>query len=179
MEISQSLDHNTFTAMYNRLYNKVYSYIRLRVSNVDDVEDITQEVFLSAFRSWKEMPDDTVAKHFLFIIARSRMIDFYKSAHTRYSAKAKVEGMDDVVDPLDTYESNDPLPQDIFIKNENSHEVTKILNNLSGIDREIIVLRFMEEMSYEEISEVLQINIEAGRKKVSRILDKIRKDKQK
>ena len=76
-----------FTDLHNRLYGKVFSFVRLRINDVEEVKDIVQDVFLKAYNSWvtneNGLPDENTARNFLYIIARQRMIDKWRSAKFR------------------------------------------------------------------------------------------------
>ena len=57
-----------------------------------------------------------------------------------------------------------------------SDEVHRILKGLTGRQKEIIYLRFVHEMSFEEISEIMEINIQSARNLLTRSMEKIRKE---
>ncbi|MEO4980255.1 sigma-70 family RNA polymerase sigma factor, partial [Bacteroides ovatus] len=57
-----------------------------------------------------------------------------------------------------------------------SDEIHHILKGLTGRQKEIIYLRFVHEMSFEEISEIMEINIQSARNLLTRSMEKLRKE---
>ena len=165
-------NHKNFTALHNSLYRPIFNFISLRVRNKQEVEDLTQDVFLKAYNSWETLPEANSAKNFLYYIARQRMIDLWKSARSKYDTSDVVlGGGEEEFDAAD----DGPLPEDIFAENEKKQQALKILNSLKPGDRDILYLRFIEEKEYSEIAEVLKISQEHARQKVSRALEQAKK----
>jgi RNA polymerase sigma-70 factor (ECF subfamily) len=136
-------------------------------------------VFVTAYKTihnWPKPLQDHVAKKYLFIIARSRMIDFWKKASNRYEVK-NFEIMDQYGEEIDFFsnvQDDNPLPEELFEQNENKKLALKMLEILSPNDREIIILKYIEDLPYNEISEILKTSEEVVRKRVSRALQKVK-----
>lgn len=162
-------NHANFTALHKNLYQPLFHFVSLRVGNKEEAEDVVQDVFLKAYNSWEVLPESATAKNFLYYIARQKLIDLWKSARFRYSSGKELDESD--FDEVDT----GPLAIDLFEKGERKEEVKKILDSLKPGERDILYLRFLEEKSYEEISEVLKISEESARQKVKRALEGARK----
>ena len=165
-----------FANLHNRLYGKIFSFVRMRVKDKSDVEDIVQDVFLKAYNSWVStpngIPDESSAKNFLYIMARQRMIDMWRSAKNRFQTEAPNFGEEDYFDSLD---SDEPLPEDVFVQNEKKDYVTGLLNKLKKEEREILMLRFLEEMEYKELAKIYKTSEDNIRQKVSRSLQNLKK----
>jgi RNA polymerase sigma-70 factor (ECF subfamily) len=159
-------NHANFTALHNTTYNSLFNFIHLRVRDREEATDLVQEVYLKAYNSWGLLPEPQTAKNFLFYIARQKMIDLWKSARIRYSSDADINDVE--FDEAD----GDSLPETLFEKSEREAEALDILNSLKPGERDILYLRFIEEKSYEEISEILKISGEYARQKVARALAK-------
>lgn len=172
-----------FTSLHNRLYGKVFSFVRLRITNVDEVKDIVQDVFLKAYNSWVDdsagIPDEKTARNYLYIIARQRMIDVWRSGRNKYQVDLFNKNYEDSygedgTGDFDLLESDMPLPEDIFLKNENKQKVTDLLNKLKQEDRELLVLRYLEELEYRELADIYKTSEDNLRQKVSRALTKLK-----
>lgn len=162
-------NHQNFTALYKNLYSPIFNFISLRVRNKQEVEDLTQDVFLKAYNSWKVLPDENTAKNFLYYIARQRMIDLWKSAKKKYESDGEINLEE--FDQVDT----EPLPEELFEKSERQKEALDLLNALKAGERDILYLRFIGEKDYEEIAEILKITSDYARQKVSRALQAAKK----
>ncbi len=178
-----SIDNQEFTSMHNRLYNRVYSYLSFRINDSEEVKDLVQEVFLKAFRTWDVIPDEKVAMSYLYVIARSKSIDFFRSARHKYLGFLPGNSHDEFTDTspndqnqFDSVKSDLPLPEDIFIKNENNKMVMEMLNILEPLERELVSLRFLSELEYSELSKIYNTTEDNVRKKISRALAKVRKN---
>jgi RNA polymerase sigma-70 factor, ECF subfamily len=184
MRQSENTQDN-FSLLHNRLYGKVFSYVRMRIRNVDEAEDIVQDVFLKAYASWGggvELEENT-AKNYLFMIARQRMIDLWRSARNKYETEVYTgnsdEESDDGVNNFDNMADDSPLPEDLFQEDENKRYVLDLLNKLKPAEREILALRFLEEMEYKELAKVYKTSEDNIRQKVSRSLQNLKKVAQK
>jgi RNA polymerase sigma-70 factor (ECF subfamily) len=161
-----------FTQIYTDFYKLVYYFVFQKIGSKEIAEDITQETFLTAYKSWKEIPDKDSCRNFLYIIARNRMIDYWRSAHNKYSVLPEVKEEGESF--FDTFSASEKLQEDWFVETENSKKALQILNNLPEKDREILLVKFLQEMSYKEISSVYNISEESARKRVERALKKAR-----
>jgi RNA polymerase sigma-70 factor (ECF subfamily) len=169
------IDHFAFSQMYHKFYHKIFGFVRMRINNFDDATDVVQDVFLTAYKTWSELPDENTSRNFLFIIARSKMIDFWRKAHNRYEIKNLDSFLSEGEESFwDNIKDENPIPEEIFEQNHNKQAALKMLEVLSDLEKEIVTLKYIEELSYGEISEILKISEENARQRVSRALKKIK-----
>lgn len=176
-----------FTDLHNRLYGKLFSFVNLRVRDKEEVKDIVSDVFLKAFSSFGNMeqfPDETTARNYLFHIARQRMIDVWRSARHRLQTDLlntkydSLEGnTDDHDQSFDELPSELPLPEEMFESDERREQAVLLLSSLNDLERELMVLRFLNELEYRELAEIYETTEDNIRQKVSRALQKLRKNK--
>jgi RNA polymerase sigma-70 factor (ECF subfamily) len=124
------------------------------------------------------MPDENTARNFLYIIARQRMIDKWRSAKFRLQTdltSKNDEGELEEGGDFDSFASDDPLPEEVFQKTESRNEVLELLNKLKKEERELLILRFLEEMEYKELSQIYKTSEENIRQRVSRGLQNLKK----
>jgi RNA polymerase sigma-70 factor (ECF subfamily) len=164
--------------LHNRLYGKVFAFVHLRVIDIEEVKDIVQDVFLRAYKTWgDDVPEDNSAKNFLFLIARQRMIDLWRSGRARYRGEFVSKNFDDeelLFNEFDDLKDNSPLPEEIFEENENKTFLLELLNQLKQGEREILVLRFLEELEYKELARIYKTSEDNIRQKVSRSLQNLK-----
>jgi RNA polymerase sigma-70 factor (ECF subfamily) len=168
---------NEFSDLHNRLYGKVFSFVKLRIRDSEEVKDIVQDVFMRAFKSWDKIPDETSAKNFLYMVAKQRMIDIWRSSrfksHSESSTLVDEEGGEESL--FDHFESGEPLPEEVFEENEKKKHVLNLLNSLKESDREILILRYLEELEYKELASIYKTSEGNIRQKVSRSLQNLKK----
>lgn len=119
-------------------YDKIYRYCYFKVQNRETAEDITQETFLR-FLENKTYKDTGKSFHYLYTIARNLCIDEYRR------------------------KKDEPLENEIPENNLEDHMLTKIslktaLSQLNEIDRELLLLRYVNEVPVSEISKIYGIS---------------------
>jgi RNA polymerase sigma-70 factor, ECF subfamily len=176
-----TINSNEFSQMYTRLYKTVYYFVLFKINNPEEAKDIASEVFMTAFRTWGEMPEnDEMCKKYLIVTAKSRIIDFYRRHHTNFSVnstqKRFIENSEGSEDEsfFERIASDEPLPETYFAKSEDSQSAIKLLNLVDGSDRQVLISRYIEDMTYKEMSEVYEMKEQSLRKKVERALEKIK-----
>jgi RNA polymerase sigma-70 factor, ECF subfamily len=130
-----------------KTYNKaIYNYIYFRTNRQKEVaEDLTQEVFLKVWAK-REQFDQTKSKikNWLFVIAHNIVIDYYrkkKDIVIDYEVQENWETPDNTTESL----NNELL----------SAYVLKKMDELNATEKEIIILRFIEDLEISEIAEII------------------------
>lgn len=156
-------DKDAFGQIYKIYYRKIYRYLRINLNSQEAAEDLAQETFLKAWRSISTFSaySGGSLQAFLFRIARNLMIDL---------SREKKEF------PLDTaleIESKDDFEEDLDRKT-NIETVQKALTKLEDEDKQLVILRFFEEMPHADIAQIIDSNEGAVRVKLHRILKKLK-----
>jgi len=142
----------------NQLYKSLFLFIKKRVNNQEDAEDLTQEVFYKLSKSKTESVDDI--KSWLFTIAKNTITDYYR--------KKKIY----------TEELNHKLAQseneDKATANELSECIRVFIGMLPKDYRSIITLSELERVSQKEIAERLNVNYATVRSKIQRGRKKVK-----
>jgi RNA polymerase sigma-70 factor (ECF subfamily) len=140
---------DSFGLIYDYYLTRVYRFVFLKVTNKEEAEDITQQVFMKA---WEALPrfesEGSPFVSWIFRIARNTVIDFYRTKKHNLSLDEGI-GVDDVLENS---------PEDIFFQNQEKAQVIKALENLTDDQKEVVTLRFVEGFSYKEISAITEKN---------------------
>lgn len=150
-----------FKPIYQKWLKPVYRYFYFRVGNEKDAEDLTSQVFLKVYEDLPRYHNRGYFSAWLFTIARARAVDFYR--------KKKCEVPLTEANPLPDEESL----TNQTIHNDDLHQVLQLIQRLPPDQQELIRLRFVAELSYREIGNLLHRKEDAVRKATSRILDRI------
>lgn len=152
----------SFLFYFEKYKDKIYNYFFYRVNyNRDLAEDLTSEVFLKAFKSFGKFDESRPFQSWIFAISRNHLINHYRVSGREFALE------EDIKAPADN------LLQKIGQK----EEAEKILAVISGLDeyhRDVLLLRFVDELSNKEIAEVLEKEEGAIRVQISRALNKLR-----
>jgi RNA polymerase sigma-70 factor, ECF subfamily len=133
-------DLDAFTSLYRRYFNVVYKRVCYVIPEAD-VEDVTQEIFIALLRSIKGFQAKALFRTWFRTLTTRQIAEYYRS-------KSRKEGRS--VLQLDLIES---LPDHNFHENVESRIwVRKALNELPKQYREIILMRFIEGLSFNEIA---------------------------
>jgi RNA polymerase sigma factor (sigma-70 family) len=106
------------------------------------------------------------------------MIDKWRSAKFRLQTdigSKDDDGDGEVWSEFDNFASDSPMPEEVFKENEAKEDLLKMLNQLKKEEREILVLRFLEELEYVELARIYKTSESNMRQKVSRSLQNLKK----
>jgi len=151
---------------YEKLvYNAAYQLVR----SEEDALDVAQETFLKAFRSLNSFRGDCRFSTWLYKICRNAALDYLRAEQRRRTVSLTEEdedGSENVIDPPDPDLLSDP--QRRLEQKEDRLAVRAAINRLSREHREILVLRDMEGYSYEEIAEMLDLELGTVKSRINR-----------
>ena len=131
----------------------VYSLARYLLGNTADAEDAAQEAFLRAFRHFDTFRGVAI-KPWLFAILRNVCWSIRKSS-ARFAAP--LDDDDDRAAPLWSAEGETPEAE--VLRQRDSTEVRRLLDELPVAFREVVVLREIDDLSYREIAEIVGVPV--------------------
>jgi len=166
----QFLDGNeiAFSQLYCLFFDDLLTYGRRVGGDNEMVEDLIQDLFLKLYQKKIILEDNTKLRSFLFRALKNLI-------YNQLLRNAKLQSLPDYDFAFDLdYTIDEQLS---WMHDQGlSDEVHHILKGLTGRQKEIIYLRFIHEMSFEEISEIMKINIQSARNLLFRSMEKIRKE---
>jgi RNA polymerase sigma factor (sigma-70 family) len=133
--------------------SRLRSFIRKRVPNEADVEDLLQEVFYELVEANRLlMPIDYVTG-WLFRVARNRITDLFRKKKAETFSDAAVEDEDGELMPIeDLLPSPDAGPEALFVRGVLLDELKSALGELPAEQREVFVAHELEGRSFKELS---------------------------
>jgi RNA polymerase sigma-70 factor, ECF subfamily len=132
-----------------RIYNLSYRYVNRR----DEAEDLTQEIFIKVYQNLKSFrPEMGSLQNWVLKIGRNLIIDRYRQSR-RFQAIGGIEEME----AMNLRDENTPDPLRAAEQEEASAFLMSGLRALSPELKEALILRDLEKMSYQEITELLAI----------------------
>ena len=157
---------DTFKKIYEDESDAIFRFCLTRVSNKDQALDITQETFLRLWNNLLEEKKILNYRAFIFTIARNLIIDWYRK-EKNISLDKMIE--DEGFDQVDNY-----AMKNIETGIEGRYLVDKI-NELSPMNKDPVYLRFVEDLSPEEIGKILNISTNNASVRINRGLEELRK----
>ena len=147
-------DACAFNEVYLLLRNPVFGFVNRMLGMSSAAEDITQETFVFFI----EHPEKYLAEKgsllaFLCGVARYKIMHYLRKHRNRL--EISVDAMDDFIEPVDEF-AQDPLK--ILLDNEIDLKIEECIALLPPLQREVLILREIQELSYEEIAKIIEAN---------------------
>ena len=155
-------DENAAEELIKRYYTSILHYCKRHCSNLERAEDLTQETFLKLFRNLSGYKEKKKFRAYLYTIANHLCID-----ESRKMEVYSLENEEEI-----RYECNE------MRRIEDRSEINYLLNALSPKQRETVILRFGEQLKYEEIAKVMGCNIRTAQSRVRNALKIMRKEQE-
>ena len=145
VERARNGDEEAVTLLYETHVDSIFAYIRYRVHSDAMAEDITSEVFLRMVRSIASYKDQGAPfRAWLFRIAANLITDHYRQG-SKYQAGPIPE----------SYESDDTDPFDHLMHEDERQHLRLAIKTLPAEYQDLLVLRFVEDLSHTEIASIL------------------------
>lgn len=156
------------TTLYERYAASIFAYARLHSSSWQDAEDLTLEVFLIALEhdnlTWLAEKQQLV---WLRRVAHNKQIDHY-----RRSTRPAIIPLEQVVETV--YHDGALTPEQFALRREELEHLYKAVEALSLLQRQVLQLRFGDDLRFADIAILLDKSEEAVRKLYSRTLARLR-----
>lgn len=163
-----------FNSKFFPYLSTLYNYAFYLTKDEEDANDLVQDTFVKAFRFMENFQEGTNEKAWLFKIMKNGFINDYRKKTNKpihYSFDNVIETNDNdnseeyVPQGNIDYEINDPVDN---FRGLMGDEITFALEKLPSDYRQIIILADIEEFSYEELSDILEIPIGTVRSRLFR-----------
>jgi len=168
--------HSVITGLWSN-YGTVRHWISTNISNSiarqTDADDVMQETFAEACRNADDLAkkDDKAALNWLSLVARRKLIDRFRRAGAK--RRKAVESRSVTPDGVDI-PAMISTPSSFVARREAKELLIRALSQLSDRHRLAIRLRFFEDRPYSEVSEQLEISVEAAQMLTKRALRKLK-----
>ena len=145
-----------FYYLMKRYELRIFHYIR-RLTNVSQAEkeDILQDIFIKVYRNLNGFNQNLKFSSWIYRIAHNEIINHYLKNKSRLKMFSINLDNNDVYH-LDELVSNTDDIFDHLISHENADKIKEVLEKLPNKYREILILRYLEEKKYDEISDILR-----------------------
>jgi RNA polymerase sigma factor (sigma-70 family) len=164
-------DVELFGVLFDRYHQRLYEFFYRLGSSAASSEDLVQEVFLRMLKYRKTFRADSEFRGWMYHIARTVRIDRFKSQRDETSlAAGDAEG---------GHRPSPPAPDGYIEARERSQLLERALLRLPEDKRELLILARFQELKYEQIASLLNIDAGAVKVRVHRAMTELREIVQK
>ncbi|MDD2997791.1 MAG: sigma-70 family RNA polymerase sigma factor [Erysipelotrichia bacterium] len=163
-----------FAELVERYEKLVFSFLLARQNNMQEVEDVVQETFVKAFRHLASFDCERRFAAWLLTIARNLLVD------SKRKLGRSVASSDVVIDGLlsDLPRDDSTHPPEVLIRREHFRKVVKMIQELSEELRVPFLLRIVNELSYQEISDLLNIPLQTVKNRIFKARAQLREKRE-
>lgn len=180
VERAQGGDQRAFKELFDKYRQPLYYHILKMVHRDDVIEDLQQEIFLKAFDNIHSYNSGFAFSTWLYRITTNHTIDFLRKK------RLKTSSIDDPIKTKDgemrvDIEDEDASSDDLVMQTQRQLVIRQALDSLPEKYRMVIQYRHMEELSYQEIAELMDLPLGTVKAHIFRareLLYKYLKDKQ-
>ena len=153
---------SAFDKLYDRYVQPIYRYVYSRVGSAHEAEDITSQTFMAAYESLARYRERGQFSAWLFRIARSKLNEHFRRSRREVGLEAAGQIL----------EREDALGT--LIRAEELSRIRSIIDHLDEEEQDLIRLRYVADLSFVEIADLLGRREDAVKKSVYRLLARLK-----
>ena len=174
VQAAKQEDQHAFRQLLDLHWNELYGFMIKRTENENDAEDLCLQAFSKAFDKIETFNNEFTFSTWLTSIAKNLHVDMIRKEKTRLHQSNDVEevGRDVIDETLG--------PEDQLIRSQNLNKLLQQVKSLKPIYRDVIQLRFFQELSHKEIAIQLGLslsNVKVRLLRAKKLLSEIINDK--
>ncbi len=156
---------SAFGLLYDHYQPKIYRFVVIKVGRREDAEDLTHQVFLNAWQNIQRYEDlGYPFSSWLYHIARNQVIDHYRVKHVQVDLQE--------AEPFLAAEDDSEAGAELKLELE---RVRRAIHKLKPVYQDVIIMRFVEELSVKETAAALQRSEGAVKLLQHRAMNELRK----
>lgn len=162
----QEGDEAALEIIVHRYYGQIHAYVVRMGGEYHSVDDIVQEVFFKVCRHIGRYRADLPFRPWIYTIASNACKDYLKKAYVQRDVPGLERG-DVLAVTMET-------PETAFLVNSERETIAAALKRIGHIHREVLILRYYQDLKLEEIALVLQIPVGTVKSRLSTGLHKLK-----
>lgn len=169
-QVTKNHDPEAFASLYDLYVGRIYRFIFFKVNRKEEAEDLTSDVFLKTWQYLTEKTDKEIKSFsgLIYQVARNSLVDWYRAKANR--PEFSLEQAPDV----EEIPGEDKMVANLMV-NESAKVLLKHVRQMKQEYQEVILLRYIEELSIKEIAQIIKkspINVRVTLHRATNILKK-------
>jgi len=174
----KSGDEAAFGEIVSRYRERIYAMVLQLLRNREDAEEVTQDAFIRAHRGLAQFRGDSSFSTWLYQIATNLARNRYwywwrRKRDFSVSFDAPLNGDTDLT-LADVIPAELPAPDDVTVNEEFARRIALGMERLSSKHREVLVLRNVRNLAYEDIAQILGISVGTVKSRIARAREALR-----
>jgi RNA polymerase sigma-70 factor (ECF subfamily) len=148
--VQSILDGNidSFNILVNKYETMVLRFIYKMIKNKEAAEDITQEVFITIYNKLYLYDKSHKFLNWLLQVSKNKCIDYMRKYKRVYESN---------IEDIPNIASREMSPEQVAEFKETKENVEAYLNRLSEIDRQILIMRYSQNLTFYDLSQILEM----------------------
>jgi RNA polymerase sigma-70 factor (ECF subfamily) len=146
-------DEQAFRELMGRYMRQIFNFARQYSKTNEDAEDITQDTFLKVWKYIGRYAEGRPFKPWLYTIARNTALDFLKKK--RSASFSELGDIENDLPFADTVTDTGPLPDELFADAAMVEKLSEVMDDIHPDHRAILVMHYHEDMTFDEISVII------------------------
>ena len=162
-------DQKAYSELMSMYWSSIEKTLSLKLVSKEDVEDLTIATFSKAFDKLDSYDDSFAFSTWIQTIASNALIDFFRKKDQK-TISIDQQKEDEDINNIYVFD-NSLDPENHLIRKQKNKHITGMVHRLKPHYRELIILRYLDEMSYAEISKKLNMPLGSVKAKLFRARD--------
>jgi RNA polymerase sigma-70 factor (ECF subfamily) len=158
--------------LVRRYFRQVFLFTKTFVKQDQEAEDITQETFIKAWKNLKSFDPEKKFKTWIFQIAKNTCIDYLRKNKNMLAADSLQEEQMSI--SLEHMTDTNPLPEQLFDSLGFEKKLEEVLNTLPENYKQTVSLHLQQDLTFQEISEILNEPLNTVKSRYRRALLSLR-----
>jgi RNA polymerase sigma-70 factor (ECF subfamily) len=154
-------DDSAFKTLVNRHQTSVLNLIYRFIGDRTQAKDLSQEVFIRVWQAAKTYKPEAKFRTWIYRIATNVCFNELKSARRRRLFQFRRSNEDNERSIEETFTDDSPTAEDLLLEKERNHQISDALQSLPDNQRMALVLKRYDDLSYQEIAQVLGCSVSA------------------
>lgn len=171
-------DAAAFDELVTRYWDRIFGMVNQLLRNKQDAEEVTQDAFIRAHRGLSNFRGDAAFSTWLYQIAtnlaRNRYWYWWRRKRDQSFSLDQPLGQDGSTTLADLIPAEMETPEDATVTQEFANRVAECMDMLNEKHREILILRNVQNLAYEEIAEILGISVGTVKSRIARARESLR-----
>ncbi|MFD3261610.1 RNA polymerase sigma factor SigW [Paenibacillus lentus] len=174
VKLARQGDQESFADLVDLYKDKIFHLAYRMLSNRHEAEDIVQETFLRVYKNWERYDEKQKFSTWLYRIATNLCIDRLRKRKPNYYLDAEMNDQEGL-DGYTLIPGDERTPESEYLLSETQQTIHYAIEGLPAKYKSVIILRYLQELSLSEISDVLDMPVTTVKTRLHRGREFLRK----